>query len=215
MAKTADVGSAAGRAARKEPGSRAAWGTISRDQIVELATKVVATDGVDQLTIRSLAADLGVAPMSIYRHVRDKDDLLDDVVDRLLTDRWQPQQSRRSWRKWTIEAADRLREFLVTQPAALHIYLHHPVTTPAALARMEAMTAVLRRAVGDPDQARRAYAAIHTYTLGFAALEAGRKHTPSTVYSDTAAGHQLAAYTSVHQFRDGLGYLLDGIVAQG
>lgn len=38
----------------------------------------------DQMTIRSLATELGVAPMSLYRHVRDKDDLCDEVTDGLL-----------------------------------------------------------------------------------------------------------------------------------
>jgi AcrR family transcriptional regulator len=42
------------------------------------------------MTIRSLAAELGVAPMSLYRHVRNKDDLIDEVVDRLLARAWKP-----------------------------------------------------------------------------------------------------------------------------
>ena len=42
------------------------------------------------MTIRSLAAELGVAPMSLYRHVRDKDDLFDEVTDGLLAEAWKP-----------------------------------------------------------------------------------------------------------------------------
>jgi hypothetical protein len=86
---------------------------------------------VEQLefSIRSLAASLGVAPMSLYRHIRDKDDLLDEVVDRLLTDLWRPATAEDDWRAWTIEAATRLRDFLVGQPAALHVYFAHPVVS--------------------------------------------------------------------------------------
>ena len=50
--------------------------------------------GYEQMSIRSLADELGVAPMSLYRHVRDKDDLLDEVVDRLLAKAWRPSADR-------------------------------------------------------------------------------------------------------------------------
>ena len=48
------------------------------------------------------------------------------------------------------------------------------MVSPAAVTRMEAVMAVLRQALGDEQSAQRAYAAIHTYTIGFAALEASR-----------------------------------------
>jgi AcrR family transcriptional regulator len=203
--------------------ARAPWGTISREQVVETATRIVSDGGSEQMTIRGLAAELGVAPMSLYRHVRDKDDLLNEVVDRLFTDAWQPLSNELSARAWLGEAADNLRRFLVEQPAALHVYLSHPVVSTAALARMQAMLRVLRQVTGDQDQAQRAYAAIHTYTVGFAALEASRagwQPGGSSVgaESETDPGteslaDQLASYTTPHQFAEGLDYLLDGITS--
>ena len=200
---------------------RARWGTISREQVVETATRIVSEGGSEQMTIRGLAAELGVAPMSLYRHVRDKDDLLDEVVDRLFTDVWQPHVNELHWRAWLAEAADNLRRFLVEQPAALHVYLSHPVVSAAALARMQAMLRVLAQVTGDDDQAGRAYAAIHTYTIGFAALEASRagwqpgessaRGVSETDPGTTSLAHRLAAYTTPHQFAEGLDYLLDGI----
>ena len=134
---------------------RAPWGTISREQVVDAATGVVKNGGYEEMTIRSLAADLGVAPMSLYRHVRDKDDLLDEVVDRLLAKAWRPSASPRDWRSWVVEAAEKLRRFLVNQPAALHVYLQHPVVSPSAIARMNTMIDVLSAATGDEASARR------------------------------------------------------------
>jgi AcrR family transcriptional regulator len=195
--------------------SRAPWGTITRDQVIDTAITIVSAGGFEQMTIRGLAAELGVAPMSLYRHVRDKNDLLNEVVDRLLTTAWQPQASECDWRSWIAEAADKLRHFLVAQPAALHVYLSHPVVSPAATTRMQAMMRVLRDATGDEQQARQAYAAIHTYTIGFAALEASRAGWHSSedaTDTDTEAlVRELAAYTTPHQFAEGLNYLLDGI----
>ena len=163
------VANPTGRSLRRVP-----WGTISREQVVDAATEVVKAGGYPEMTIRSIANLLGVAPMSLYRHVRDKDDLLEEVVDRLLARTWQPRASKIDWQAWVSEAADRLRNFLVSQPAALHIYLLHPVVSPAAIARMEAMLDALRAAGLDELAARQAYATIHTYTIGFAALEASR-----------------------------------------
>jgi AcrR family transcriptional regulator len=198
------------RGARR-PGRRAARGTVSREDIILAAVKVVSAGGYEQMTIRGPAAGLGVAPMSLYRHIRDKDDLLDEVVDRLLTPAWRPAAAAGDWQAWVIEAANRLRRFLVTEPAALYVYLRHPVVSPAAIERMGAMMDVLRRAGSDEPTAQRAYGAVHTYTIGFAALEASRaRGTPGdTDASDLA--RQLAAYTTAGQFIDGLHYLLDGI----
>jgi AcrR family transcriptional regulator len=196
------------------PQSRVPWGTISREPVVNAATKLVRAGGYEDMTIRSLAAELGVAPMSLYRHVRDKDDLLDEVVDRLLARVWRPSRGQDDWRAWVGEAAQKLRRFLVTQPAALHVYLQHPVVSPAAIARMNAMMEVLRHAVGDEESARRAYAAIHTYTVGFAALEASRAGWVPTDDNPDGLAQTLAAYTTPHQFAEGLRCLLEGIKPQ-
>jgi TetR/AcrR family transcriptional regulator, tetracycline repressor protein len=181
---------------------------------VDAALKSVrGSGGFEQTTIRSLAADLGVAPMSLYRHVRDKDDLLDDVVDRLLRRAWRPQKHTRDWRAWVAEAADRLRQLLVSQPAALYVYLRHPVVSPAAVDRMRSVMDRLRQAGFDEESAERAYAALQTYTIGFAALEASRAGWSPPEDRPDALSHRLAAYTTPEQFAEGLRYLLDGIEA--
>ncbi len=196
------------------PAGRAPWGTISREDIVRAAVKIVGAGGYEELTIRGLAAELGVAPMSLYRHIRDKDDLLDEVTDRLLAPAWRPSAAENDWRAWLTEAAAKLRHFLVTQPAALHVYLSHPVVSPAAIDRMTAMMAVLRRAGASEETARRAYGALHTYTIGFAALEASRARWAPGNGEVSSLAQQLAAYTTTEQFLDGLRYLLDGISEQ-
>ena len=190
---------------------RARWGTISREDIIRAAVTTVRAGRYEEMTIRSLAAELGVSPMSLYRHIRDKDDLLDEVVDRLLAQAWRPTAPEDDWQEWVIEAAANLRSFLVSQPAALHVYLRHPVVSPAAIKRMNAMMDILRRTGADEATARRAYGALHTYTIGFAALEASRAGWAPDSKDVSPLAQQLAAYTTTEQFMDGLRYLLDGI----
>jgi TetR/AcrR family transcriptional regulator, tetracycline repressor protein len=194
---------------RRRP--RAPWGTISREQVVDAAESVVRRGDFEGMTIRSLAAELDVSPMSLYRHVRDKDDLLTEVVDRLLAGRWEPRAPRTDWRAWTAEAAERLRSFLVGQPVALHVYLQHPVVSPTSIARMVAMLDVLRSAGFDDQAAQSAYGAVHTYTIGFAALEASRARWATSAEPTDRLSKRLASFTTARQFKKGLGYLLDGI----
>lgn len=60
---------------------------ISRTEIVAAANAVIDAEGVERLTMRRLATDLGCTPMALYHHVRDKEDLLrlllDDYADRV------------------------------------------------------------------------------------------------------------------------------------
>jgi hypothetical protein len=79
---------------------------------------------------------------------------------------------------------------------------------------MNVMMGVLRQARIDEHGARSAYGTLHTYTIGFAALEAARAGwTPD----DGDAGQlarELGAYTATGQFIEGLRYLLQGISSQ-
>lgn len=202
------------RGAGQKGQRRAPWGTISRERVVEAATEAVRDGRYEQMTIRSLAEDLGVAPMSLYRHVRNRDDLLNEVTNQLLAKTWRPRRKSDDWRAWIVDAAHRLRTLLVDQPAALHVYLRHPVVSPAALDRMETMLGVLQNAGLGRTAARHAYAAIHTYTVGFAALEASRTRWSSESGRGDAVEKALTALTTPKQFTEGLGYLLDGIERQ-
>ena len=57
---------------------------LTRERIVEVALELLATHGAERLSMRSLADALGTAPMSLYRHVRGKDDLLSAIVATVL-----------------------------------------------------------------------------------------------------------------------------------
>jgi TetR/AcrR family transcriptional regulator, tetracycline repressor protein len=211
MSEPAPAAARSGPDASVASPGRAPWGSLSREDIVDAAAAIVEAGGYEEMSIRSLAADLGVAPMSLYRHIRDKDDLLDEVVSRLLAPVWRPAASEDNWQEWITEAAASLRQFLVSQPAALRVYLRHPVVSPAAVERMDAMIGVLRRAGLDEPAARAAYGALHTYTIGFAALEASRAGWVPDGGDVTSLARQLAAYTTAGQFIEGLRYLLEGI----
>jgi AcrR family transcriptional regulator len=72
--------------ARQAPAGESTRGAISADRIVEAALEIVDQSGVDVLTMRALAARLGVAVTAIYWHVGDKEALLDAIADRVATE---------------------------------------------------------------------------------------------------------------------------------
>ena len=54
---------------------------LSRERVLRAAVEVADAGGIGALTIRSLAQELGVKPMSVYYHVANKDEILDGIVD--------------------------------------------------------------------------------------------------------------------------------------
>ena len=114
---------------------RAPRGTISCEDIVQAVTRIVMADGSGEASVHALAPDLGVGPMSLYPQISDTDGVLDEAAGRQLAMAWRPEASERGWQAWVADAASRLRDFLVSQPAALHVYLRHPVASPAAVTR--------------------------------------------------------------------------------
>jgi AcrR family transcriptional regulator len=54
---------------------------LSRERVLSGAVAVADAGGIGALTIRSLAEELGVKPMSVYHHVANKDEILDGIVD--------------------------------------------------------------------------------------------------------------------------------------
>jgi AcrR family transcriptional regulator len=203
-----------GQRARRLPhAERAAWGSLSRDQIVGVARTMLARTGLPGLTIRALADELGVAPMSVYRHVTNKIDLLSEIVDQMLAERWRPDTDEADWRGWIVAAADRLRRFVVDEPAAREVYLDHPVVSPAAVARMDEMVGVLGRGLGDQQLADEVYVVVQTYTIGFATIQAARAQWRPRGAVDHELAVRVAAFSRGERFRDGVSYILAGASA--
>ncbi len=188
-----------------------AYGRLTRSAIVEAAITHLAGSDFESMTVRKLAADLGVSPMALYRHVSSKDDLLLDVTDRLLADAGLPSQAV-GWRRCLLELAGALRTLLHDHPELVSVFNRGPVTTPAAVARMERAVQVLVRDGFTPDAAIEGYAAVHTYTIGFSTIAAARRANEAPAVADTEGpAAAIGRFISPHQYRVGLDTLLVGL----
>jgi AcrR family transcriptional regulator len=190
---------------------------LTRDEIVHVAQGYATTGGLAELTIRQLATDLDVTPMALYRHVRDKDDILEAVADRLIGDLALP-PSDLPWAEYLSAMVRSLRDLLRQHPAIIGLYARQPLTTPAAKARLVAARAALVAAGFDEAEATRTYATFHSFTIGFCALEAGRgliDPIPPGPTDDDELGEALHGFVTDEQFEHGLAVIAAGIERKG
>lgn len=89
---------------------------MSRDQILDTAFEILESDGIERLTVRALAAKLGVAVTAIYWHVGDKRALLDGLVERIIAQLGPVQVRGRAPEERIISIGRSLRQTLLRQP---------------------------------------------------------------------------------------------------
>jgi AcrR family transcriptional regulator len=131
------------RTARGEP--------LSRDAIVEAALRVVDREGLDATSMRRVAEELGAAPSALYWHVRNKDELLQLVLDRVVGEIELPPRDPESWQEQLKALAREMRRVLASHRDIARVTIGSIPAGPNALLIAEWMNALLREA-GLPDR---------------------------------------------------------------
>jgi AcrR family transcriptional regulator len=145
---------------------------ISRETILDETLALADERGLAGVSMRAVAARLGVTAMSLYHHVRDKDDLLDGLVERLLAELSLPDSDLPGEERLHALASS-MRRTATCHPDAFSLLLGRPVATPAALAVRQVAYTALRDA-GVPDElVPRTERLLSTFVIGFAASEVG------------------------------------------
>ncbi len=154
---------------------------LDRESILDAGIRLAASGRADAVSVRRLGAELGADPTAIYRHFRDKDELVLALLDRLLAQVDATADSSGDWRA-------RLRSYaLVT----VQVMCDHPcigveagtrsTSGPAELRAIEHVLTAFTEAGLDDDAAVRFYGVYTGYVLAFAsALAAGRLNDPGT-----------------------------------
>jgi AcrR family transcriptional regulator len=142
---------------------------LTRERVVAQALAIIAQDGVAALTMRTLAARLGVVPGALYRHVRNKEQLQDLVLDGVLAEVDYHLDSSLPWTQQLAVLAHRLRAVLEAHPGIAGLLQLRDPLGPHSLAVAEAFLAPLRAAGFADHQAGLAFFLVVDYTTGFAA----------------------------------------------
>jgi AcrR family transcriptional regulator len=204
--------------------------SLSREAIVAAAMRLADSEGIDAVSIRRVAAELDARPMSFYKHLGSKDDLLDLMFDEL-AGKVLGEPLPEDWREAMTVVAGRKRRLSLAHPWAITLYGRRPSVGPNVLRQLEQSVLALRPLTADLDRALRVVYAIDDYTMGhvtreltFLVAAAGEWQRAVRPYLDRlAASGQFPALMpalgrppaadGAESFAEGLAWLLDGIEA--
>lgn len=139
---------------------------LSRPLVVAAALDLVDEAGPDGLTMRALARRLGVDPMAIYRHVRDKEDLLGAMCDVAVQDLPELDPAG-PWEAQIRELALALHAAVLRRPSLLPVLASAPVT-PVSLTLAHRAVALMVAQGADEQLATSAFTVVFSYVVGAA-----------------------------------------------
>ena len=148
---------------------RSPVGELSRDAIVAAAVQLADDEGLAAVSMRAVAARVSVAPMSIYRHVAGKQELVRAMYERALGEYRLPDIVPKSWRAQLEIAARSEWRMLCAHPwLARVVNLTRPQATPAALAFADWVMRALDELGFDGGTKLRLHILMHTFLQGLA-----------------------------------------------
>ena len=131
-----------------KPGAERA--KLTKAAVVDRALQLADTTGLEALTIRRLAADLGVTPMALYWHFRSKEELLDGLTERLWSEVDISVDPAAPWSAQLRGLLESLVTVLRANPAAAQLLQEHGRQTEPAFRASEVTLEILRSAGFDP-----------------------------------------------------------------
>ncbi|GHA37211.1 TetR family transcriptional regulator [Streptomyces spiroverticillatus] len=199
---------------------------LSRDRIVETARALVDSEGLDAVSTRRLAAELGVSGPSLYNHFRNKDEILEAVADTVsakvdlsMFDAADGRDWRRALHDWALS----YRAALTEHPHIVPVLARGPGRRPAGLRVADAVFGAMVRAGWPPAQATYIGALMRYFVTGSALGSFARGFVDDETAYDPADYPHLgqAHLLADHQekvdegaFETGLRALLDGLGVQ-
>jgi AcrR family transcriptional regulator len=173
---------------RPEPHPRAAPVPLSRAKIAAAAIRIADADGLDGLSIRKIAKELGVGPMRLYDYVTNRSELLDLMVDAIYAQIADIGQHA-AWRATVLATADRTRTAALEHEWFADLLGARPHLGPHALAVGESTAAALSQAPGvrGTDDLQRALGTLNAFLAGALRREITERRTARSTGTDVSA----------------------------
>ncbi|GIF45169.1 TetR/AcrR family transcriptional regulator [Actinoplanes xinjiangensis] len=139
---------------------------LSRDRILRTAIALANQSGIDSVSMRNLAQELGVVPMALYKHVANKDELLDGMID-VVVSAIDPPGEGLDWSTAVRRRILSARQALLGHPWASRVIESRTTPTPAVLAYMDSMIGMLLSGGLSVDLTHHVMHALGSRLLGF------------------------------------------------
>jgi hypothetical protein len=143
---------------------------LSKERIVQAAVALAGAGGFGSFSMRSLAQELDAAPMSLYRHFANKEDLLDGMIDVVFSEVYSPVIGG-AWKTELRKRCISVRKGLRHHPWAVGLMETRMSPGPASAEHHNATLGCLREAGFPFRDAVHAYNLLDAYTYGFALQE--------------------------------------------
>jgi AcrR family transcriptional regulator len=140
---------------------------LSRKRVLRAAMAHADKLGLSELSMRKLAEVLGVAPMALYRHIANKDDLIDAMIDVVFTEIELPARDA-DWKTAMRQRAISVRDALERHRWAIGLMESRLHPGPANLRHHDAVLGNLRAAGFGVEMTAHAYSVLDSYVYGFA-----------------------------------------------
>lgn len=166
---------------------------LSREAIIDAALAILDREGVDALTIRRLAQELGTGAASLYWHIGGKEELGELVYDRIMGEIDLPEADPARWEDQLKEVARQAYRAMLSHNDAVRLSIGRPPTGPHTLGIVEWMLALMRSA-GVPDQPAAYFGNILGRFLDASVLEASGQIPRRADTNDQAAAETMRDY---------------------
>jgi len=189
---------------------------LTRERIVATALQLADREGLEAVTLRRVAARLGVHVTSLYNHVPTKEAVLDGVVERLIAEADLPTGEVR-WEEWVRRFAAAMRSGARKHPGAFEAFHHRPVQGPRAAQAAEVGLAAFRAGGFSATQAYGAVKATTLAVLGLVLEEVAGLRTPGL--STDLSALPVERFPRIHEANaiapeaDAWTYLIESLIA--
>jgi AcrR family transcriptional regulator len=139
---------------------------LTRARLVQAALGIADSEGLDAVSIRRVAAELGVRPMSLYTHIASKDDLVALMFNEISGQLLVPEPLPEGWREALRAIARRAHDAYLAHPWMLHAFGRRPRVGPNQLRRAEQSAAAVAGLGLEPSDAWTALSIVHEWTMG-------------------------------------------------
>jgi AcrR family transcriptional regulator len=173
---------------------------LTRERVLATAVELADRGGADALSMRKLGQELGVDPMALYRHVRNKDDLLDGALA-VVVGQMEPAPARLPWKRALRHLAMNARRVMLRHPWARGVLEERGTAGDAMVGQVERVLAILLGAGFSLELAHHALHVLDSRIFGFspALFDETRRPAPRPEVSAALAQVMATRYPNVAQ----------------
>jgi AcrR family transcriptional regulator len=160
---------------------------LSKERVLRAAVEFADANGIEALSMRRLAKELGVEAMSLYNHVANKDEILAGIVEIVASEVEVPADPA-NWKASIRQSAISAHDAFIRHRWACPLMMSTVAMIPSRMRWMEGLLATLRQAGFSPNLTHHAYHALDSHITGFTLWQVSMPFETKAELVDLAEG---------------------------